>query len=68
MMGEEVIANGELAFLKKLKTDSAFRKMLIEKADINTINRTKSQLKSIKENLYPVNFSETTKESEDEEE
>ena len=68
MMGEEVIANGELAFLKKLKTDSAFRKMLIEKADINTINRTKAQLKSIKENLYPVNLSEVNKQSENEDE
>lgn len=65
MMGEEVIANGELAFLRKLKNDTEFRKMLIEASGVNTISKTKKQLKGIKENLFPVSFN--SKDEEDEE-
>lgn len=65
MMGEEVIANGELAFLRKLKNDSEFRKMLIDASGVNTISKTKKQLKGIKENLFPVSFN--SKDEEDEE-
>ena len=68
MMGDEVIANGELAFLKKLKNDAEFRKMLIDQTDINTISKTKAQLKGINENLYPVNFTKADIQDESEEE
>ena len=68
MMGDEVIANGELAFLKKLKNDTEFRKMLIDQTDINTISKTKAQLKGINENLYPVNFTKADIQDESEEE
>lgn len=68
MMGEEAIANGELAFLRKLKTDSELRKKLIEASGVNTISKTKKQIKAIKENLYPVNFTKADIDQVDDEE
>lgn len=50
----EIIANGELAFLKKLKTDKVFRKMLMDQSSINTISKTKAQAKAIGYNLYEL--------------
>lgn len=67
MMGDELVANGELVFLKKLKNDADFRKMLIEKTDINTISKTRSKLKSISYNMFPVNLGKDKEEDEEQE-
>lgn len=56
----ELIANGELAFLKKLKTDKNFKKELIEASSINTISKTKAKARNIGYNLFEI-----SKETED---
>ena len=52
--GDEVIANGEDNFMEKIETDSELRQRLIEQSGINTISKTKKQLKKLTENFYPV--------------
>lgn len=66
---DKMLANGEEALMKLLKSDSKLRAKLIREADINTISRTKKQLKGIDKNLFPVvttDFEKHNEEDEDE--
>jgi recombination protein RecA len=60
------LCKSEEKFSELIATDEKLRKELLEAAGINTIAKTKKQLKSIKENLFPIN--ETIQDSSDEEE
>lgn len=51
----KTIAKGDDKMIKLFLEDEALRKKLIEKANINTISRTRKKLESINTNLYPVN-------------
>ena len=53
-VGDKMVANGEEAFIKKLKEDEKFRKQLIGVSPINTISKVSAKLANIKTNLYPV--------------
>lgn len=61
----KMIANGEDALIREMKKDSTLRKKLIRMTGVNTISITKSKLKAITHNLYPV---KAEKDEEDEEE
>jgi recombination protein RecA len=51
---DKMVGRGEESFLEALKTNNELRKKLIQKSKINTISRTKQQIKALNKNLYPV--------------
>jgi recombination protein RecA len=54
---EEMIVNGEEAFVKLLHEDDELRRKLVRKAKINTFSKTQELIQSFGKNLYPVKIS-----------
>ncbi len=65
--GEHTVAQGEDALIHLLYTDENKRKILLKKAPINTMSKTRSKLDSLTRNLYPVKGKEVEDEEQDEE-
>jgi len=61
-----LICNGEDKFIRLLHDDDKLRKLLVSKANINTISKTRKLLETMDENLYPM--PKASKKSKDEEE
>lgn len=51
---DELIAHGDLAFLKAISKDDELRAKLIAASPINTISKTRKRIEGIDKNLYPV--------------
>lgn len=59
------ICNGDEAFLRFLTENPSKRKLLIDKAPINTVSKTKAKIEALTSNLFPVKLKKMNEEIED---
>lgn len=59
------ICNGDEAFLRFLNDNPDKRKLLIGKAPINTVSKTKAKIEALTTNLFPVKLKKMNEEIED---
>lgn len=57
----DLIAHGDLAFMKAIKNDDTLRAKLIAASPINTISKTRKKIEELTKNLYPVKLKAKTK-------
>jgi len=53
-MGTNMVANGETALIKLIKTDAKLRKKLIRKSGVNTISRTRAKMDKLTTNIFEM--------------